>query len=64
TAFDYAYGLGGVDYREVLKGGQCHDPNTVAAHASYAFNNYYQKNNMAPKTFEFGGNAIITQTNP
>ncbi|GLJ25189.1 hypothetical protein SUGI_0481850 [Cryptomeria japonica] len=54
----------GADCRAVLKGGQCHDPNTVAAHASYAFNNYYQKNNMTPRTCDFGGNAIITQTNP
>ncbi|GLJ10490.1 hypothetical protein SUGI_0129290 [Cryptomeria japonica] len=63
TTLGYAYRLGGVDCRAVLKGGQCHNPNTVAAHASYAFNNYYQKNNMAPRTYDFGGNAIITQTN-
>ncbi|MCL7025311.1 hypothetical protein MKW94_029270 [Papaver nudicaule] len=42
----------------------CYEPNTPAAHASYAFNEYYQHYGMLPGTCDFKGNARITTANP
>eukprot|EP00252_Welwitschia_mirabilis_P026171 TRINITY_DN8458_c0_g1_i2.p1 TRINITY_DN8458_c0_g1~~TRINITY_DN8458_c0_g1_i2.p1 ORF type:complete len:357 (-),score=38.74 TRINITY_DN8458_c0_g1_i2:530-1600(-) len=64
TALDYACGLGGADCRPIQKGGACYEPETVYSHASYAFNYYYQKSNMAPGSCDFGGTAMITTANP
>lgn len=63
VALDYACGYGGADCAVIQKGGSCFDPDTVRDHASYAFNDYYQRN-PTPTSCDFGGTAIITNVDP
>ncbi|KAH9325696.1 hypothetical protein KI387_005874, partial [Taxus chinensis] len=64
VALDYACGLGGADCGAIQQGGTCYNPDTVAAHASYAFDNYYKKNGMTSASCDFGGNAVVTNQDP
>ncbi|KAM1771267.1 hypothetical protein ACFX11_046110 [Malus domestica] len=63
VALDYACGHGGTDCSEIQPGRSCYNPNSVRDHASYAFNNYYQKKPV-PNSCNFGGTAMITSTDP
>lgn len=63
TALDYACGAG-ADCLPLQPDGLCFLPNTIQAHASYAFNSYYQKRARAPGSCDFSGTSTIAQTDP
>lgn len=63
VALDYACGYGDTDCSGIQPGGRCYEPDTVRDHASYAFNEYYRKNPI-PDSCNFGGNAVLTSTDP
>nr|KYP57030.1 Glucan endo-1,3-beta-glucosidase 1 [Cajanus cajan] len=64
TALDSACGGGGADCAPIQPDGLCYIPNTLQAHASYAFNTFYQRNARAPDACLFSGTSTIAQTDP
>lgn len=62
-AMDYACG-NGADCGSVNPKGPCFVPNTLVAHASYAFNSYWQRTKVAGGTCDFGGTAMLITDDP
>ncbi|KAL3525606.1 hypothetical protein ACH5RR_013978 [Cinchona calisaya] len=63
-ALDYACGQGGANCEAIRPSGSCYYPNTVVAHASYAFNSYWQKTKRNGGTCGFGGTAMLIDSDP
>ncbi|KAJ6766663.1 GLUCAN ENDO-13-BETA-GLUCOSIDASE BG1-RELATED-RELATED [Salix purpurea] len=64
AALDWACGPGKVDCSAMLQGEPCYQPDNVFAHATYAFNSYYNQMGKVPGSCDFNGVAAITTTNP
>ncbi|CAN6456811.1 unnamed protein product [Victoria cruziana] len=64
SALDWACGRGNVDCTPIQPSQACYQPDSLASHASYAFNSYYQQNGASPVACSFGGTAMITNKNP
>ncbi|GMI64291.1 hypothetical protein like AT1G79480 [Hibiscus trionum] len=62
-AMNYAC-AGGADCDSIQPSGSCFQPDSLFAHASYAFNSYWQKTKVDGGTCEFGGTAILVAADP
>jgi hypothetical protein len=62
-AMNYACGSG-ADCDSIQPSGSCFEPNTLFAHASYAFNSYWQRTRVAGGSCSFGGTAILVTVDP
>ncbi|KAB2092408.1 hypothetical protein ERO13_A02G023500v2 [Gossypium hirsutum] len=62
-AMNYACAAG-ADCDSIQPSGSCFQPDSLFAHASYAFNSYWQKSKLDGGTCEFGGTAILVAIDP
>ncbi|KAK8491251.1 hypothetical protein V6N13_127968 [Hibiscus sabdariffa] len=63
AAMDYACGSG-ADCKSIQPNQACFQPNTLMAHASYAFNSYWQNTKRRGGTCDFGGTAMLITVDP
>ncbi|KAE8680237.1 hypothetical protein F3Y22_tig00111392pilonHSYRG00493 [Hibiscus syriacus] len=63
-ALDYACGEGGADCGPIQSNGACFNPDSLEAHASYAFNSYYQKKARVSGSCYFDGAAYVSMQPP
>ena len=63
-AIDYACGEGGAECDEIQPNGNCYYPDSLVAHASFAFNSYWQKTKRHGGTCSFGGTAMLINSDP
>uniref|UniRef100_A0A0D3GJN3 X8 domain-containing protein n=1 Tax=Oryza barthii TaxID=65489 RepID=A0A0D3GJN3_9ORYZ len=64
TAMDYACASGADCDMVAAPGAPCFLPDTLMAHASYAFNSYWQRTKVAGGTCDFAGAAMLITKDP
>jgi hypothetical protein len=64
AGLDWACGQGRANCAAIQAGRPCYFPNDVKSHASYAYNDYYQKMHSVGGTCDFDDTAIITTEDP
>ncbi|RLM92650.1 glucan endo-1,3-beta-glucosidase 13 isoform X2 [Panicum miliaceum] len=64
NALNWACGPGNVDCSAIQPSQPCYQPDTLASHASYAFNSYYQQNGANVVACDFGGAGVRTTKDP
>ncbi|KAJ6389850.1 hypothetical protein OIU77_024149 [Salix suchowensis] len=60
---NYACGRG-IDCGPIKPGGACFEPNTIASHAAYAMNLFYQTSDKNPLNCDFSQSATLSSNNP
>ncbi|KAK9072549.1 hypothetical protein SSX86_008983 [Deinandra increscens subsp. villosa] len=61
---NWACGPGQANCSAIQSGQPCYMPDTAENHASYAYNDYYQRMRSVGGTCDFGGTAITTMVDP
>ncbi|CAL4922877.1 unnamed protein product [Urochloa decumbens] len=64
AGLNWACGPGHADCSDIQPGGPCYQQNNLAALASYAYNDYYQKMSSTGATCSFNGTATTTTNDP
>ncbi|KAL0550706.1 hypothetical protein IC582_009766 [Cucumis melo] len=64
NGLNWACGQGGANCSAIQPGQPCFLPDNIVNHASYAYNDYYQKMQLNGGTCNFDGTATLTNTNP
>ncbi|KAL8533682.1 hypothetical protein ACS0TY_009905 [Phlomoides rotata] len=64
NGLNWACGPGQANCTAAQQGQPCYTPNTYQNHASYAYNDYYQKKHSSGGTCDFDGTATITSVDP
>ncbi|KAL5976741.1 hypothetical protein ACLOJK_021074 [Asimina triloba] len=61
---NWACGPGLANCSAIQPGQPCYDPDTIANHASYAYNDYYHRTTSTGRTCNFNGTAMLSSTDP
>ncbi|KAL5991933.1 hypothetical protein ACLOJK_012845 [Asimina triloba] len=61
---DYVCSSTGTDCKPIQGGGACFQPNTLAFHASYVMNSYYQAQGRTDSACSFANTGQVTTTDP
>ncbi|CAK9148373.1 unnamed protein product [Ilex paraguariensis] len=64
NGLNWACGQGQANCSAIQPGQPCYFPDTIQNHASYAYNDYYQKMHSIGATCDFGGTASTTTVDP